>query len=133
MPSKKQRAKMTTCNICLDEKSNDDIVERTSNSKCVCSFEMCVDCSLKCTDRFQMCSIATCTSMHMDCPQCSKYRGWDVMEDRRVLDSSTRMGILLKRVREQYEEDENWYRAAQKEIGNLKRLNAGLIERLKKK
>jgi hypothetical protein len=55
------------------------------------------------------------------------------MEDRRVLDSSTRMGILLKRVREQYEEDENWYRAAQKEIGNLKRLNAGLIERLKKK
>ena len=120
--------KMTTCNVCLDEKSNDDIVGRTSNSDCVCSFKMCVDCTLKCADRYHMCEIATCPSLHMHCPQCSKYREWDVMEDRRVLDSAPRMGLLLKRVREQYEEGEKWWRETREALGAVRHLfNEGLI------
>tara|TARA_R110000823_G_scaffold313288_1_gene440851 strand:- start:564 stop:806 length:243 start_codon:yes stop_codon:yes gene_type:complete len=76
------------------------------------------------------------------------------MKDKRVLDNSVRMGILLKRVREQYEGSEQGRQwcikkldkqqalldgagdaivSAITENANLKRLNARLVCQLKKK
>ena len=136
---------MTTCNICLDDKEDKDMVRKLPSSKCHCSFRQCIDCALKCD--FGLCRDLSCANAHATCPQCRQQLKWPACVSQHVLSDATRMGYLFNKSREQYQEVWEMHDRRRADIDllfekgdemasecdNLRRLNKKLLERLGEK
>ena len=142
--------KITTCNICLTDKEDKDMVRKLPISDCKCTFRRCIDCALQCD--FYLCQNAECPRVHDSCPQCKLGVEWSACANQHVLSDAKRLGFLFRKTRELYEKSEERYDNVAglckyteemcdhmkceiikrgDEIEELKRLNARLIERLK--
>ena len=148
---------MTTCNICLDDKEDKDMVRKLPSSDCKCTFRRCIDCALQCD--FYLCPNSKCPRVHDSCPQCKLQVAWPACASQHVLSDAKRMGYLFNKARELYQDTderyddvkdqlndwERWYdenidkqykiyqerNNLRDDLAELKRLNARLIERLK--
>lgn len=133
----------TTCNICLDDKEDKDMVRKLPSSDCKCTFRQCIDCALKCD--FGLCRDLSCANAHAKCPQCRQQLKWPACVSQRVLSDATRMAYLFNKSREQYQDvwekydrrlidiDVLFKKGSEmaSECDNLRHLNKKLLERLR--